>query len=191
MGCFSWLDCRTGEQIRIGSARKVYVLLPKEFGGGHIEETRYDGQGNFGSHDIYELVADWNKALLSGQMLEKALTRNQYCGLWPYEKEAMEEAGATPEEIRVADEKARDEHYNRGLKRYTFSVKRLEDFKNLPEDKFLEKYGRDGKRETGIDIACYDWQNATIPFPIKITHDAEAVYEDCQPSKSDENQGCD
>jgi DNA gyrase subunit A len=52
-----------------------------------------------------------------------------------------------------------------------------------------EKYGDDFKRCIGIDIACYDEQNFTIPYPIKITHDANAVYEECTPSKSDPNQG--
>lgn len=64
MGQFSWLDCLTGEQIIDDEERDVYVLVPKEFGGGHIKETCYDGYGNFGGHDIYDLVVDWNKNYL-------------------------------------------------------------------------------------------------------------------------------
>ena len=190
MGCFSWCDCITGEPVRIGSLRKVYVLVPEKFGGGHIEETRYDGYGHFGLYDIYELVADWNRAFLSEQMLEKAPERKAYIGLWAFEEEEMKKAGLSGKEIREADEKARDEYYERGLKRYDYRRKRLEDFKNLTEEGFFEKYGRDGKREIGIDIACYDWQNATVPYPIKITYDEAAVYENCHASKEDDMQGC-
>ena len=65
MGQFSWLDCVTGEQIIDNKRKSVYVLVPKEFGGGHIKEGVYDGYGHFGGHDIYELVADWNKEYIS------------------------------------------------------------------------------------------------------------------------------
>ena len=64
MGQFSWLDCKTGEQIVDDKYRDVYVLVPEEFGGGHILEKCYDGYGNFGGHDIYDLVVDWNRNYL-------------------------------------------------------------------------------------------------------------------------------
>ena len=116
MGQFSWLDCRTGEQVLDDVERDVYVLVPREFGGGHIREKCYDGYGHFGGRDAYALVAQWNK----------------------------------PELCNGNDE----------------------------ED-----------RHIGIDIACYDEQNARLRYPIKITHDPEAVYENCEPSPSDPDQG--
>jgi len=116
MGQFSWLDCETGEQVLDDVSRDVYVLVPKEFGGGHIKEECYDGYGRFGGRDVYALVAQWNK----------------------------------PEEC-IGDDEA--------------------------------------DRYVGIDIACYDEQNARLRYPIKITHDPDAVYENCNPSKSDPNQG--
>lgn len=61
MGQFSWLDCKTQEQVLDDVCRDVYVLVPKEFGGGHIKETCYDGYGRFGGRDVYALVAQWNK----------------------------------------------------------------------------------------------------------------------------------
>lgn len=65
MGQFSWLDCISGQQIVDDKKKNVYVLIPKEFGGGHILETRYDGYGHFGGHDIFDLVADWNREYLT------------------------------------------------------------------------------------------------------------------------------
>ena len=117
MGQFSWLDCKTGEQVLDGVKRDVYVLVPKKFGGDHILETCYDGYGHFGYRDIYALVAEWNRPQLC--------TGND-----------------------------------------------------------------DIDRNVGIDIACYNEQNASLKYPIKITHDPNAVYEDCKPSLSDPNQGC-
>lgn len=116
MGQFSWLDCITEDQIVCCKEKDVYVLIPKEFGGGHIEENYYEGYGMFGNRDVYALVANWN--------------RKEKC------------------------------------------------------------VGIDDKdRNIGIDIACYDEYNAALQFPIKITHDKNAVYEDCKPSKIDSNQG--
>ena len=65
MGQFSWLDCVSGKQIVDDKVKDVYVLIPKEFGGGHIVEHCYDGYGHFGGHDIFDLVADWNRKDLS------------------------------------------------------------------------------------------------------------------------------
>lgn len=71
MGQFSWLDCKTEEQIVDNYSRDVYVLVPKDFGGGHIKETCYDGYGHFGAHDIYDLVADWNKGFIPNVLAQK------------------------------------------------------------------------------------------------------------------------
>jgi hypothetical protein len=65
MGQFSWLDCKTKQQIIDNKCKNVFVLIPKEFGGGHIKETCYDGYGHFGGYDIFDLVADWNRKDLS------------------------------------------------------------------------------------------------------------------------------
>lgn len=45
------------------------------------------------------------------------------------------------------------------------------------------------KRWLGIIMACYNEDNYTLEYPIKITYQAGASYEDCKPSPSDPNQG--
>lgn len=143
MGQFSWLDCRTDEQVldcaNYGLKRDVYVLVPEEFGGGHIKETCYDGYGNFGGHDIYDLVADWNQKYLD------FVKRDDWDCDWV----------------------------------------NGDDFKNYAAGKPYDCE----KRIIGISLACYDRDNARLRYPIKITHDANAVYEYCAPSMSDPNQG--
>jgi hypothetical protein len=143
MGQFSWLDCKTGEQVLDDTVRDVYVLIPQQWGGGHIKETCYDGYGHFGGHDIYDLVVDWNI---------------------PYIHEYIAEA----------------DKFHSGLS----------ELKNMTIDE-VDKMIEEDKRSVGIDLACYDVDNERLHFPIKITHDEYAVYEDCLPSKSDPNQGWD
>ena len=65
MGFFSWLTCDTNESISnrysVRGPLTAYVLIPKEFGGGCIKETNYEGYGVFGGRDIFALIANWNK----------------------------------------------------------------------------------------------------------------------------------
>lgn len=168
MGQFSWLDCITEEQVIDNKTRDVYVLVPKEFHdkyGERIKETCYDGYGRFGGYDIYDLVAEWNRAKLTHHMLRDCMTKS-----WS------------------ADD---TEYYIKGLRRQIVAADRLYDYKEgkMSDEEMAAKYGDDWKRILGIDIACYDEQNEALPYPIKITHNATAVYENCQPSKEDPNQG--
>lgn len=78
MGQFSWLDCVDGKQIIDGYAKTSYVLVPKEFGGGSIAESRYDGYGHFGAYDIYDLILDWNKDYIP-QYLKQMKSGNWEC----------------------------------------------------------------------------------------------------------------
>lgn len=163
MGQFSWLDCKTGEQVVDGKYRNVYLLVPKEFGGKNILERCYDGYGTFGGHDVYDLVALWNRDYIDASFIERP-TLEQYGN----------------------DEK----YYNMALERYRKACYRLTDFQmHKCEDYMVSHYGTDYLREIGIDIACYDEDNARLKYPIKITHDKSAVYEDCEPSPSDPDQG--
>ena len=61
MGQFSWLYCDSGKQMLDGHLKDSYLLVPKEFGGGRIVEHCYNGYGCMGGHDVYDLVADWNR----------------------------------------------------------------------------------------------------------------------------------
>ena len=145
MGQFSWLYCDTKnkKQMLDNVLKDSYLLIPEEFGGGHIVEHCYNGYGSMGGNDIYEVVADWNR---------KYLTKDcNYC--WN----------------------------NRSS---------LIDFIDGKSDKFMkEKYGEDWKRDIGIGIACYDEDNASLKYPIKIAVKSSSIYEKMPASLSDPNQG--
>ena len=179
MGQFSWLDCITEEQIVDDKTRDVYVLVPKEFGGGHIKETCYDGYGNFGGHDIYDLVADWNRNVLSEKpnfifpyAFEKAKR------LLEYQIIGIEDNYSQKIFLQICD---------KSWYKYYSNL-------NLNIDEVVEKCRKDfdeyfDYRYIGIALACYDKDNEALPYLIKITYNPNAVYEDCMPSKSDPNQG--
>lgn len=189
MGQFSWLDCAGRGRIINGKVKTSYLLIPQEFGGGHIAEECYDGYGHFGGYDVYDLVAEWNKSSLKEELLEPAPELKDFGGLWSYEVDALIEEGKTEEEIKQAHDKAREGYYKAALKRRENLLQMMKDFQSLSKEEFVSKYGTAKKREIGIAIACYDKQNAAIPYGIKATYDAEAVYEDCPVSRSDPNQG--
>ncbi|MDO4650595.1 MAG: hypothetical protein Q4B26_18325 [Eubacteriales bacterium] len=50
-------------------------------------------------------------------------------------------------------------------------------------------YIENWKREVGIRIACYDEDNGTLPFPIKIASTDNYRYKDLPPSNADPGQG--
>ena len=67
MGQFSWIYSDTGKQVINGKVADTYLLVPEEFHnkyGKEIYESCYDGYGNFGSHDVYELIPEWNRSMI-------------------------------------------------------------------------------------------------------------------------------
>lgn len=179
MGQFSWLDCKTNEQIIDDEVRDVYVLVPEEFKDiykSHIEEHCYDGYGHFGQYDIYDLVADWNRDYIDAENFEN------YCLRTP-KLEQFSGTKETKEEQRY--------YYERALASNKKEKQMLKDFCNhkYNDIEMIQMYGKDYKRLIGINIACYDEDNAMLKYPIKITYDKDAIYEDCNMSNRDPNQG--
>lgn len=193
MGNFSWLDCKTNKPIKNYRQKNVYVLVPKEFCdkfGKRITEGCYDGYGHFDTYDMYALVAFWNKEYLSEELLEKAPELRQFGGLWDFEKEKLKKEGKSDKEIDDLDRAEQKKYFDIAMNRRNNMIRLMNDYKDGMDDNTLkEKYGRDYLREIGIAISCYDEQNRALKFPIKITYDSKAVYEECKASDSDENQG--
>lgn len=61
MGFFSWMTGDTNRSISNAYSRRgalpVYLYCPD---GTKIYESSYDGYGEFGGHDAYALLAQWN-----------------------------------------------------------------------------------------------------------------------------------
>ena len=194
MGCFSWMFA-DNQNINLLIGGNAYVPFPHSAfnkdcsrfypAGTQLRETYYDGYGNFEDCDIYELVTDWNILLLNKDVIQP-----------PYRNEWGE-----------GDEA--EAYYQKALKRYGNSVSRFLDYQvyalclfdeslSLEErlakakechEYMTEKYGTDWKRCIGIDIACYNVENASLPYPIKICRNKRSKYENIGPSNGDPNQG--
>lgn len=170
MGFFSWITSDTERSVsNIHSDRgafPVYVLIPGEFGGGAIRESEYGGYGIFDGKDIYDLVAEWNRHCL------------------PEDKPAM------PKREQYGNDESGRAFYEMAHQRYLESVELLKDFASDKPDEYMEeKYGQDWKRSIGIMIACYDVDNASLKYPIKIVENKRLSYDEVSASKSCPDQG--
>lgn len=172
MGFFSWMFCdrRNQRPLRVGN--RAYVPFPKDQGacglpgGTVLIENCYDGYGHFQGYDIYDLVADWNRDTITSDNITK------------------------PERGQWSPGKEWDPYYRAAMDRYEMSVCRLNDFQEGKDVSYMvDKYGKDWKREIGIDIACHDEQNAGLKYPIKICYFRKSKYEDLPASESDPDQG--
>lgn len=193
MGQFSWIYSDTHKQLLDDIYADTYLLVPKPFQekyGKAIYEGCYDGYGNFGRYDVYELVALWNRENLPSETRALRLPKvEEYGGLFDSEKEELRKKGMTEEEIKKADAEKQQEYCDKAILRYKKALLRNKDFaNNVPDNVMKEKYGRNYLREIGIDIACYDEDNTALTYPIKITT-KEMEYEEVVPSLNDPNQG--
>lgn len=170
MGSFSWIASDTGRGIRSANYNPfpVYALRPD---GEPLLETEYEGYGEFGGHDIYDLVADWNRKYLAEHPEFLII---QHHGKWSEQLEMW-----IPEPPKKVCE----------FEWYPFYA----DLTNTRKDieKAVKKLPRNAYfcyRNIGIDVACYDDQNFQLPFPIKLV-EIPVPYAAAAASKSDPNQG--
>lgn len=198
MGQFSWIDCKDGTQILDDVQEDVFLLIPKEFeseyGGSHIKESCYDGYGHFGKYDVYEVVADMNKGINSDILVEefngfKKPNLEDYGGLYPFEKEELLRSGLTSDDIEDEDKRRRMDAYKRAEFRQGRILNAYICFSRGDEAGAKELLGSQYKRKLGIALASNSKDNKRLKYPIKITHDKDAVYENCIFSPKDPNQG--
>lgn len=55
---FSWYTSDTRKSI--SAVKPIYLLIPKKFGGGYIEEKDYKCDGILGGKNVFGLIAEWN-----------------------------------------------------------------------------------------------------------------------------------
>ncbi len=161
MGQFSWMYADYDNTIALQEGRMAYVSMPD---GGYVYEESYDGYGNFGWYDIYDLVADWNREFLSKhpEYLVKQHGSILVDGEW----------------VEIPDKAIREFPWYEAYADLSLSPEEVVKASGIPEYRFI-----------GIDIACYDDQNDALPFPIKICKHKPRNYFDLPASEGDPNQG--
>lgn len=166
MGSFSWYASDTKRAIRSENPFPVYALRPDTE---PLLELDYDGYGNFGGWDIYDLVADWNRKYLSEHPDFMIL---QYGEHWNESLQMY--IPAPPKRVDSFE----------WYPLYADLSKSRQDIEN--EMKKIEQFWE--YRHIGIDIACYDAQNFNLPFPIKLV-ETPVPYPAAAASKTDPGQG--
>lgn len=176
MGVFSWCTSDTRKSIPCcmpfgGLPGTVYLLNPF---GEPYKESHYEGYGEFGGRDVYDLVVEWNREYLTPDQIA-APKRSDY------------EAGAEG-----------DTYYARAVQKHDMYCCAIRDYANGASDDYMfKKYGRvlgygdgsDWKRCLGIRLACYDEDHVKLKYPIKIVeHPME--YEKAGISPGCPFQGC-
>lgn len=172
----SYIEVRPQKKQRLLMGRPGSVLIPEEFGGKarQIDEESYYGYGRFCGQDIYDLVADWNRKWLSEHPE------------WVRPSDIRHHNAAEP----VSCKSWYPFYADLSLSREEMMWKWIEAMKQRPGTPEYEgRFGYREYRSIGIHIACYDDDNAALPFPIKIAKNANSVYENCPPSLEDPYQG--
>ena len=171
MGCFSWLFADTDNTQNLRIDRAGYIACPD---GTFIHEQCYEGYGEFNGQDVYELVVRWNRAFIAENpdFLLPHIHRF-YNG-------------------SVKQCRLKDFRWYPVIADLSIPFEQLRDAldKHLRETVSLYRPYSAELRGVGIDIACYNEDNAVLPYPIKITRKMRGVhYKDLPASKRDPEQG--
>ncbi len=157
MGYFTWKDCQGFRKKSLGYGSMVYVFCPN---GELLTEPCYEGYGEFDGQDIYELVVDWNRPWLQDIFDRKAKEEPGHFGCELHDVAAIAATGGDEAAEALVKERVAAGIYARLML-------------------------TDWKRSIGIAIACMDKDNATLPFPIKLSASApRKPYADLPASKS-------
>lgn len=172
MGYFSWMfaDLDNQEAMKIGCTG--YLVCPNS--DTYATDGGYAGFGCFGyadHNDAFEEVANWNRQVLS---MHPEYVVPQHGMI--LDKESGKYVPAAPMKISEFDW-------------WPF----YSDLSMSPADIQANMRELNGSpweyRIIGIDLAAYDDQNASLPYPIKIASQPNVHYAHLAPSKVDPNQG--
>ncbi len=163
MGCFSWMFADTNNEKALCIGHPGYLVRPD---GSFFLERCYDGYGRFGSQDVFDLVADWNREFLS---------RNP--------DYIVPQHGTTVQA---------DGSYKEAECKPVSSFEWYPAYSDLSlnRQEVVKRSGISEYRIIGIELACYNDQNEKLPFPIKVC-ESPCGYYSLPASKDDPNQGID
>lgn len=170
MGFFSWLTADTKESVIVNSRRRAYLLQPN--GQKPIIAKRYDGFGSFGDTDAFSWCA---KANIAPDII-KTMTDSEIYGAG-----VALSMGNYYEDVNTKEKFAIFHGPYRGLEPHI--DKRIDNYETP-----LSQYDNQTPNQLirqGIFVA----RKYACKFPIKISYNPNAVYEDLPASEDCPNQG--
>lgn len=172
MGCFSWMFADKANKKALGMGAPGYLMAPD----GSVYYTDcYDGYGRFGpkdSVDAYAACADWNREFLAAH---PDYTIPQHGHVWSEDAQDY---------VKHAAKRISEEPWWPFYSDLSMTHEDIEKAMKMQQGTVYWEY-----RCIGIDIACYDDQNAALPYPIKIASVGDIPYTDLPPSNGDPHQG--
>ena len=173
MGYFSWMFADKANVYALKIDERGVLLCPD---GKEYVEPCYEGYGMFGDVDVYDLVADWNR---------KFLAANPNFPIYQH--------GAIPFKLEDGSFFYFKGPTTQPVSSYPW-YKHYANLKNSREDIVRLMKEETGEffeyRHIGIEISCYDDQNAALPYPIKVASKTGLDYPSLPASEGDPNQGC-
>lgn len=171
MGSFSWMFADCGNQIALHIGETGYLILPDDTA--LKAENGYDGGGCFGPGDhidAYVEVAQWNRKYLS-EHPNFVVPQHGY--------QHAEDGSLVERADKVISLFSWWPYYaDMSLSKKDIETKMREATGDMDWE----------YRYIGIDLACYDDQNNSLPYPIKIAS-KPVPYGSIPASMLDPNQG--
>lgn len=165
MGSFSWMFADENNRRALKGGNPAYIPQPKGFGP-TLYERYYDCYGGFSEHDIYELVADWNREWMASHP-------EYLIPSYAKQENGKKTISEFPWYQFYADLTLSKEQVVERWK------ERIQSESSSIEYRFI-----------GIILACEDEDNAALPFPIKVCKN-DCVYEEVPTASiGDPLQGC-
>ena len=174
MGMFSWIDVTDKENIYDGDPSPT-LLLPKEaiddvadYYGVNASKDNVrgiTGRGVTGNYDGYGRIFGYDIHETIAFINICLTTDEDFSALIDYVKEHNRGSLYTTDEL----------------------IQNMEDIRQTYKKEECDIISIN--RDIGIAIACYDEDNARLPYPIKLTNDKNITYEEATFSMSDPNQG--
>lgn len=143
------------ESMGYDGRKPVILALPD---GTFLDETCYDGYGRIAGHDVCELVVDWNmKTHEALAVMDKHLA-DDYA-----ERSKLIMENDPSNDFRI-------QYLTKEIPQYMIMREYLAGNTALPAG--MEK------RQVGIAIATYDWEQEMLRYPIKFVKNKKHTYDE-------------
>lgn len=142
------------ESMGYDGRKPVVLALPD---GTFLTENNYDGYGNIAGHDVLELVVDWNFGTYEALAVMDKHLSDDYA-----ERSRRILSGNAADQFRI-------NYLSSEIPKYAAIREYLAGNASLPNS--IEK------RQIGIALATYNWEQEMLRYPIKFVKNTKHPYD--------------